>query len=120
MVTSSAMVGPGSEFGRDRVQQLGVRLRIDLTPQNLLCTLHGQRGNLRTQRLFGAEYLSVDLRLGSGDDAVALDLGLGLCLFHQLRRAPVRLGQELLSLAARFTHHIGGALAVLLPKLRRT
>src|SRR5262245_6369485 len=123
MVTSSAMIGPESEFGRDRVQQLGVRFRVDLAAQNLLRTLHGERGNLRAQCLFGAEYFSVDLRLGPGDNAVALDLGLSLRLFHQLRGPSVRLSQEFLRLAARFAQYIGGALAclfeILTPALSR-
>src|SRR5262245_28407918 len=114
MVTSSAMIGPGLEFGRDRVQQLSVRLGVDFAPQNLLRTLHSQRGDLRTQRFLCAEYLSIDLRFGPSDDAVTLDLGLRLRFFHQLRRTPVRLGQDLLSLAARFAQDIGGAFTRLL------
>src|SRR5215470_2209684 len=123
MVTSSAMIGRGSEFGRDRVQQLGVCFRVYLAPQNFLRALHGQRGDLRTQYFFGAEYFSVDLRLGPGDNAVALELGLSLRLFHQLRRPSVRLSQELLCLTARFAQDIGGALTrlfeILTPALSR-
>ncbi len=91
----------GLELGTERLQQLRMRLRVDLPLQYLRSPGHSQHGDLRTQRFSGARYLPLDLRLRPGDQFRTFLLGYFLTFLDDLRGALVRLPDDVLRLNLR-------------------
>src|SRR5512139_2132216 len=85
----------------DAVEEVGVRLGVDLATQDLLGAGHRQRGDVVAQLLARARYFLLDLRLCRCLLAVALVLRRNLRLLDHLRGALLGLRDDVRGAAAR-------------------
>ena len=86
-----------------------MRFGVDLALQNLFCARYGELGHLRPQRFLGAIDLLLDLRLGCGQDAIGLGLGVGARLLDRLAPEFLTLRNDVRGTRLGVDHHIGDA-----------
>src|SRR5215831_17862499 len=108
MVAVSAM---SLDLALQLVEQLGVRLGVDLAPQDLLGTGDRELRHLLAQGFLRAHHLLVDVGLRRRDDAVGLGPRLRLGFLEHLRVALLGRCDDLAHAAARLRELLLGALA---------
>src|SRR5215831_4309067 len=108
MVAVSAM---SLDLALQLVEQLGVRLGVDLAPQDLLGTGDRELRHLLAQGFLRAHDFLVDVGLRRRDDAVGLGPGLRLGFLEHLRVALLGRGDDLADAASRFRELLVRALA---------
>src|SRR5256885_13424863 len=96
------------ELALDRFEQLAMRARIDLAPQDLLRPDDGERGNPVAQLFARTGHFLVNFGLGGGELAVALLLRLLTRMVDELLTPLLRLRENLSRASARFLDRLIG------------
>ena len=104
MVTGSAMM---SELAFHAAQQVGVRLGIDLAPQNLLRAGNGERRDLAAQHFLCPRDLLLDLGFRPRYKPFALGPRRILCFFDDFHRALFCLRKNILCLLSCVAQQLG-------------
>src|SRR6202521_5831340 len=110
MVILSAMVR-ASDLGRELVEKIGVRARVDLAPEELGGGAHRDAGHLTPQGFARARGLELDLLLRGRNQARGFAARGALGLLHQIAGAVLRLLDDVVGALARLAHDGVGLVA---------
>jgi hypothetical protein len=90
------------DFERELLEQIGMRLRIDLATEQSACAYHGDLRNFLPQLFARTRRFELDALSSFGNQALAFRQGTAPSFFDQLVRAAIRLLDDLGCLCARF------------------